>query len=96
MQQYVGHANDVIKEGIFVPEIYGYVKIPMGFGSVQAPFVGLDCVTNEITTFHLKPVSFFEKNAPSLGWFVKPKFELTDLVGPNRELGWTPPYRKNP
>lgn len=96
VQKYVQDANHVINEGIYVPELHGYVKIPTGPGSAQAPFVGLDRITNEITTFHLKPVSFLEKNAPSLGWQAKPKFEITDLIGQNRELGWRSPYRRSP
>jgi hypothetical protein len=42
----------------------------------------------------MKPVSFLEKNAPSLGWQAKPASELSDLIGLNRELGWKSPYRR--
>jgi len=93
IEQYVQDANHVIQEGLYVPELHAYVKIPTGKGSAQAPFVGLDRATNEITTFHMKPVSFLEKNAPSLGWQAKPTLEINDLVGHNRELGWKSPYR---
>src|ERR1700678_857790 len=95
VEQYVQDANHIIREGIYVHELHGYVKIPTGTGSAQAPFVGLDRATNEITTFHTKPVSFLEKNAPSLGWSAKPALEMTDLLGLNRELGWKSQYRMN-
>lgn len=95
IRQYVQDANQIIKEGIFVPELNGYVKIPSNSGEAHAPFVGIDRMTNEITTFHIKPISFFEKNASSLGWTAKRSSEKTDLIGPNRELGWKYPYRKN-
>ena len=93
VEQYVQDANQVIHEGIYVPELHAYVKIPTGPGSAQAPFVGLDRVTNEITTFHMKPVTFLEKSAPSLGWQAKSAPEMSDLIGFNRELGWKSPYR---
>lgn len=96
VEQYVLDANLVIERGTYVPELHAYVKIPTGPGSALAPFVGLDRKTNEITTFHLKPIIFFEKNAPSLGWLAKPSSELTDLIGLNQELGWTSPYRRTP
>jgi hypothetical protein len=51
-------------------------------------------VTSEITTFHLKPVAFFEKNAPSLGWSTKLKVNVTDLIGSSREMGWKSPYNR--
>ncbi|WP_281172935.1 RHS repeat-associated core domain-containing protein, partial [Vibrio rhizosphaerae] len=93
LEQYVSDANSVIQNGQFVPEMNGYVSIPGGQGGAKGLFVGLDRATGEITTMHLKPVSFFEQKAPSLGWSAKPKTELTDLVGSRPELGWKAPYR---
>jgi len=70
------------------------VSIAGGRGTAKGLIAGLDRETNEITTLHLKPVSFLEKRAPSLSWFAQPKTELTDLIGDNSELGWTPQYRR--
>ncbi len=94
-EQYVNDANHIIRNGKFVPELSAYVMIPSGKGSALAPFVGVDRATGEITTFHLKSISFLEKRAPSLGWSTKKNIELTDLIGTNRELGYKSPYRNN-
>jgi hypothetical protein len=88
-------ANLVIKNGTYVPELNGYVAIAGGKGGAKGIFVGLDRATSEITTMHLKPVSYFENKAPSLGRLAKPKSELTDLIRQNREWGWKLPYRRN-
>ncbi|RFA31090.1 hypothetical protein, partial [Alkalilimnicola ehrlichii] len=93
LERYVADASVVIRNGQFVPELNGYVAIAGGQGSAKGLFVGLDRATGEITTMHLKPISFFEQKAPSLGWSAKPKSEMTDFVGPKPELGWKPPYR---
>jgi hypothetical protein len=95
VQDYVNDANLVIKNGTYVPELNAYVTIAGGRGTAKGLIAGLDRVTKEITTLHLKPVSFLEKRAPSLNWFAQPKSELTDLIGENRELGWTSPYRRS-
>ncbi|MCL1092072.1 hypothetical protein L2744_21220 [Shewanella profunda] len=68
LKNYVGDANHVIKEGTFVPEMNGYVRLIGGEGSAKYGFVGLDRTTGNITTFHVKSVSELSKKAPSLGF----------------------------
>jgi hypothetical protein len=92
LEQYVSDANSVIKNGQFVPELNGYAAVPGGAGSAKGLFVGLDRATGEITTMHLKPVSWFEMKAPSLGWQAQPSSVLTDTVGAKPHLGWKWPY----
>lgn len=64
---YLSDANHVIKEGQFVPEMNGYIKLVGGEGSAKYAFVGLDRTTGNITTLHLKSVKELAKKAPSLG-----------------------------
>lgn len=54
-----------------------------------------DRISGEITTFHLKPIPFLQKKAPSLGWSAKLKSEFTDTIGLNREFGYKSPYRSS-
>ncbi|WP_394324900.1 RHS repeat-associated core domain-containing protein [Pseudomonas chlororaphis] len=96
LKQYISDANSVVRNGTFVPELNAYVAIPGGTGSAKGLLVGLDRKTGEITTLHLKPVSFFEAKAPSLGWKAQPKSAKTDTVGPNPHLGHRPPPYKIP
>lgn len=91
---YLEDANLVIKNGTYVPELNAYVSIAGGKGTAKGLVVGLDRTTNEITTFHLKPVSFLEKRAPSFNWFAQTNVEVTDLLGEQIELGWQSPYRR--
>lgn len=93
LDQYVADANSVIRNGTFAPELNGYVAIPGGTGSAKGLLVGVDRATGEITTMHLKPVSFFESKAPSLGWEAQPKAIKTDTIGPNPQTGWKYPYQ---
>ncbi|MBO0461456.1 MULTISPECIES: hypothetical protein [Enterococcus] len=65
--EYLREANHVIKEGQFVPEMNGYFKLVGGEGSAKYAFVGLDRITGNITTLHLKSVKELVKKAPSLG-----------------------------
>ncbi|MGM0147997.1 transposase [Enterococcus sp. AZ162] len=65
--EYLRDANHVIKEGQFVPEMNGYIKLVGGEGSAKYAFVGLDRTTGNITTLHLKSVKELIKKAPSLG-----------------------------
>ncbi|WAC71213.1 polymorphic toxin-type HINT domain-containing protein [Roseateles sp. SL47] len=92
LEQYLSDANSVIQNGKFVPELNGYAAIPGGAGSAKGLFVGLDRTTGEITTMHLKSVSWFGMKAPSLGWLAQPSSVLTDIVGPKTNLGWKWPY----
>lgn len=84
----IGH----IKNGIFFPERNAYVSIAGGTGSAKGLMVGLDRQTGEITTMHMKSVSWFEKNVTSLGWEDQLKSATTNLVGPNAQNGWKFPY----
>ncbi|MGM0302997.1 hypothetical protein IGI66_002647 [Enterococcus sp. AZ048] len=66
-KDYLNDANHVIKEGQYVPEMNGYIKLIGGKGSAKYAFVGLDRKTGNITTMHLKSVQELMKKAPSLG-----------------------------
>lgn len=85
-------ANSVIRNGTFTPELNAYVAIPGGVGSAKGLLVGVDRATGEITTMHLKPISFFENKAPSLGWKAQPKSVKTDTIGADPQVGWKSPY----
>ncbi|WP_235399591.1 filamentous hemagglutinin N-terminal domain-containing protein [Pseudomonas ogarae] len=67
LKNYLDDANHVIKNGTFVPEMNGYVRLIGGEGSAKYGFVGLDRSTGKITTFHVKTVSELARKAPSLG-----------------------------
>ena len=90
--QYVKDANSVIANGTFAPELNAYVSIAGGTGSAKGLMVGIDRATGEITTMHMKPVSWFETKAPSLGWEAQPKTVRTNTIGPNPQSGWKWPY----
>ncbi len=64
VKDYLDDANYIVKNGIYSPELNGYVKFLRGdnYG-----FVGLDRETGNITTFHIKKVGELAKKAPSLG-----------------------------
>ncbi|SFH56858.1 hypothetical protein SAMN04487830_10243, partial [Pseudobutyrivibrio sp. OR37] len=66
LANYIDDANYVLKNGKYAKELNGYVSFMSGdkFG-----FVGLDRVTGNITTFHIKTVEELAKRAPSLGIF---------------------------
>jgi filamentous hemagglutinin len=68
LKNYLDDANHVIKNGTFVPEMSGYVRLIGGKGSAKYGFVGLDRASGNITTFHVKSVSELAKKAPSLGF----------------------------
>ena len=68
LKDYLNDANHVIKNGTFVPEMNGYVRLIGGNGSAKYGFVGLDRATGGITTFHTKSVSELARKAPSLGF----------------------------
>ncbi|MCF7617108.1 hypothetical protein L3137_07415, partial [Bacillus sonorensis] len=72
-KNYLEDANHVIKNGKYVPELNGYVKLIGGKGSAKYGFVGLNRSTGEITTFHVKSVKELMKKAPSLGLKTKKK-----------------------
>lgn len=92
LEQYIADANSVIRNGTFAPELNAFVAIPGGVGSAKGLLVGVDRATGEITTMHLKSVSFFETKAPSLGWKAQPKSAKTDTIGSDPHVGWKYPY----
>ena len=92
LTKYLEDANSVIKNGQFSTELNAFVSVPGGQGSAKGLMVGMDRTTGEITTMHMKPIKFFETKAPSLGWQSQPKSDLSDLIGPNPNLGWKAPY----
>lgn len=67
IKDYIDDANNVIKNGTWVPERNAYVLLIGGRGSAKAAFVGLNQAGN-ITTFHIKSVKELAKIAPSLGF----------------------------
>lgn len=68
LKNYLDDADYVIKNGTFVPEMNGYVRMIGGEGSAKYGFVGLHRATGNITTFHVKSVSELSRKAPSLGF----------------------------
>ncbi|MEG1002723.1 MAG: hypothetical protein RSF37_04910, partial [Clostridium sp.] len=67
IKDYINDANYVVQNGMYVPELNGFVRLLGGKGSAKYGFVGLDRATGNITTFHIKTVSELIKKAPSLG-----------------------------
>ena len=64
---YLGDANHIIKNGTWVPELNGYVKLIGGQGKAKYGFVGINRSTGNIATFHIKYAEDLAKVAPSLG-----------------------------
>ncbi|WP_316841948.1 hypothetical protein [Pedobacter gandavensis] len=64
LKNYMTDANFIIKNGTFVPEMNGYVRF-FGGKSSDFGFVGLNRATGNITTYHIKPLSFLIKKAPN-------------------------------
>ena len=67
LSNYLNDANHVIRNGTYVPEMNGYVRLIGGQGSAKYGFVGLNRNTGYITTFHIKTAKELSKKAPSLG-----------------------------
>ncbi len=67
LTNYLDDANHVIRNGTFVPELNGYVRLIGGQGSAKYGFVGLNQATGNITTFHIKTAKWLSRNAQSLG-----------------------------
>ena len=65
IDKYLDDANYIINNGIYVPELNGYVSFMSG---KKYGFVGLDRTTGDITTFHIKKVSELIEKARSLGF----------------------------
>lgn len=89
---YVDDANWVVGTGAFSPELNAYVRFVGGVGQAKAVVVGLDRATGNLTTMHLKPISFIEQRAPSLGWSAQSPTSRTNLVGDNVARGYRWPY----
>ncbi|MDX2247572.1 MAG: hypothetical protein SF052_12385 [Bacteroidia bacterium] len=66
LKNYVDDANFIIKNGTFVPELNGYVRLIGGQGSAKFGFVGLNRATGNITTFHIKTAQELAKKAPNM------------------------------
>ena len=66
LNEYVRDANFIIKNGTFVPELNGYVRLIGGKGSAKFGFVGLNRTTGSITTFHIKTAQELAKKTPSM------------------------------
>lgn len=62
--KYLDDANYIINNGKYASELNGYVSF---LGGSNYGFVGLDRVTGDIVTFHIKSISELIKKAPSLG-----------------------------
>lgn len=67
LANYIDDANHVIRNGTFMTEMNGYVRLIGGQGSAKYGFVGLYRATGNITTFHIKTAKELSKKAPSLG-----------------------------
>ncbi|WP_035382051.1 hypothetical protein, partial [Fervidicella metallireducens] len=67
LKNYIDDANFIVNNCQYVKELNGYVRLIGGPGSAKYGFVGLDRVTGNITTFHIKTASELAKKAPSLG-----------------------------
>ncbi len=65
LKDYMDDANYVVREGMYVPEINAYIKY-VGGGSPKFALTGLDRVTGNITTFHIKSLKELLHKAPSL------------------------------
>lgn len=68
MSDYLLDAQKIIDapNSIFIEEANAYVNIIPGSSSTKYAFVGLDRVTGEITTFHIKSVSELIRKFPSI------------------------------
>ncbi len=66
LSNYVNDENFIIKNGIFIPEMNGYIRLIGGQGSTKFGFVGLDRTTGNITTFHIKTAQELAKKAPNM------------------------------
>jgi hypothetical protein len=68
LKDYMMDANHIVNNGMFVPELNGFVKLIGGTGKAKVGFVGIERSENIITTFHIESVKDLVKKAPSLGW----------------------------
>lgn len=66
LKNYIDDAHNVIKNGKYVPELNGFVRLIGGKGKAKYGFVGLND-SGELTTFHIKTASELARKAPSLG-----------------------------
>lgn len=65
LKNYLADANHTIKNGTFMPEMNGYIRLIGGQESAKYGVVGLDRTTGNITTFHVKSVSELSKKHPA-------------------------------
>lgn len=66
LRNYLDDANHIIKNGTYVPELNGYVRLIGGQGSAKYGFVGMNRATGNITTFHIKTAKELSKKAPGM------------------------------
>jgi hypothetical protein len=66
LRNYLDDANNIIKNGTYVPELNGYVRLIGGQGSAKYGFVGMNRATGNITTFHIKTAKELSKKAPGM------------------------------
>ena len=66
LKNYLDDANHIIRNGTYVPELNGYVRLIGGQGSAKFGFVGLNRTTGNITTFHIKTAKELAKKAPGM------------------------------
>lgn len=74
LKSYVDDANFIIKNGTFVPELNGYVRLIGGQGSAKFGFVGLNRATGKLLLFILKQLRRLLKKH-QVGLFTKSKFK---------------------
>lgn len=66
MKNYINDANFIVKNGTYIPQLNGYVRLIGGKGSAKFGFVGLNRTTGNITTFHIKTAQELAKKAPNM------------------------------
>ena len=66
LKNYINDANFIVKNGTYIPQLNGYVRLIGGKGSAKFGFVGLNRTTGNITTFHIKTAEELAKKAPNM------------------------------
>jgi RHS repeat-associated protein len=66
LKNYLDDANFIIKNGTYIPELNGYIKLIGGKGSAKFGFVGLNRTSGSITTFHIKSAQELASKVPSM------------------------------
>ena len=66
LKNYINDANFIVKNGTYIPQLNGYVRLIGGKGSAKFGFVGLNRTTGNITTFHIKTAQELAKKASNM------------------------------